>query len=616
MPKVRPFSAEVKAAAACVALFAAPALADETHGEMVVTANRVETESEKIGSSVTVITAEQIERSQKTSVADLLRDVPGVSVTQTGGAGRTTAVRLRGLPGHYTKVIIDGVNMADPSRSQPSYEFGNLLTADIERIEVVRGPQSLLYGGDAAGGVINITTRKGQGKPRLSAMAEIGSLHTYTAATNLSGSQDRVSYALGLTHFETDGISAASKRNGNTEHDPSRNDTFNARLGLKLTEDWDVEASGRYTNAFTATDGWDGTGKVAIESDNNTTTTERSGRLATNFALFNGRFLNTIAYSMLETERDLRTGKRSTSFFDGETGTTEYQGTVKIAPDHTLLFGTEHRNESTQQGTNNIDVANQAYFTDYQFSPLDSLYLTAGGRLDDHQAFGTHKTYRGTAAYLVDATNTRLHSSYATGFRAPSLYELYAPTWGNTGLQPEKSRGWDFGVEQSLAGGRASVDVTAFENRFQNMIIWNTAGYRNVASASTQGIETAAHWTVNEQVRLNASYTFTDSRDHATGTVLARQPKHQASLGTTWKPMDGLTTDATLRLVGHRYDGDSASGRGMGGYGTLDIAVSYDLTDWAKVFGRVENLFDKDYEEAATYGTPGRMVFAGVKGTF
>ena len=623
MPKVRPFSAEVKAAAAFLALIAPPALADETEEthqpDLVVTANRIPTESSKIGSAVTVITAEDIERSQRRSVADVLRDVPGLSVVQTGGAGRTTTVRMRGLPGQYTKVIIDGIDMADPSQSQPQYDFANLLTADIERIEVVRGPQSLLHGGDAAGGVINITTRKGRGKPRINALAEIGSLHTYTSSASISGSQDRVSYALGATHFETDGLSAAAKRNGNDENDPARNDTANLRLGLKLTDTWNVEASGRYARAAADTDGW---GTAAIDNDSNQHTLERGLRLGTNFSLFGGRLDNALSYTLLETERDLGSGKTRVAFYDGEAATAEYQGTLKVARDHTIVFGAQNKQDSMDEGGyGNVhqDVGDDAYFADYQFSPIQSLFLTMGARLDDHETFGTHTTYRATSAYLIDATATRLHGSYGTGFRAPSLFEIYGTTLDNTGLSPEESRGWDAGIEQSLLNGKAMADVTWFDNRFKNMIryagTWGVNDhYENVASARTQGVETAGHWDIDDQWRLNASYTFTESRDNSTGRILARQPKHQASLGARWHPTHGLTTDATWRLVGRRYD--SATGRDMGGYGTFDLAASYDLSQWAKVFGRVENLLDKDYEEASTYGTYGRMVFAGLKASF
>lgn len=617
MPKVRPFSAEVKAAAACVVLFTAPALADETHGEMVVTANRVETESDKIGSAVTVITAEQIDRSQRKTVAELLRDVPGVAVSQTGGTGRSTAIRIRGAEAYHTKLIVDGIDLSDPSQAQPSYDFGNLMSADIERIEVVRGPQSLLYGGDAMGGIIAITTRKGQGKPRVTANAEIGSAHTYSVGSSVSGAQDRVSYAMGVNHFQTDGISAASKRTGNDENDPYRNDSITARLGIRLTDIWDVEASGRYMRAKVDYDDW--TTRAADDSDS-MRSIERSGRLATNLSLFHGRLRNTLAYSLAESERDIDNGRTfwngRYSFFDGETQKLEYQGTAKLAPDnHTIVFGAETKRDATTQSGLDRDVTDNGYFADYQFSPLDSLFLTVGGRIDDHETFGTHDTYRSTAAYLVDATATRLHGSYGTGFRAPSLYELYSPPlWGGRGnpdLKPETSRGWDMGVEQTLLNGRATVDVTWFDNRIKNKIVWGNP-YTNVGSASAKGAETSARLSLRDDLRLNASYTYTESRDNSNGWSLARRPKHQGSLGAAWDATEALTLDGAMRAVGRQRDGEQY----LGGFVTFDMMASYQLTEWAKVYGRVENLLDKQYEEVDTYGTPGRMVFVGVKGAF
>ena len=616
MPKVRPFVFAVKAATACAALLGAPAMAEETRDDMVVTANRVETESEKIGSAVTIITAEQIDRSQKATVAEVLRDVPGLSVSQTGGTGRTTAIRIRGAEAYHTKLIVDGIDLSDPSRSQPSYDFGNLMSADIERIEVVRGPQSLLYGGDAVGGVIAITTRKGQGKPRVTANAEIGSAHTYSVGSSVSGSQDRVSYAIGVNHFQTDGISAASKRTGNDENDPYRNDSVTARLGIKLTDIWDAEASGRYMRAKVDYDDWT---TRAVDDSDSMRSTERSGRLATNLTLFGGRLRNTVAYSVMESERDIDNGRSfwgdRYSFFDGESQKLEYQGTAKLAPDnHTIVFGAENKQDSTKQSNLAKDVTDNGYYADYQFSPLDSLFLTMGGRLDDHETFGTHDTYRGTAAYLVDATATRLHGSYGTGFRAPSLYELFHPTYGNKALKPEESRGWDAGVEQQLLDGRAAIDVTWFDNRIQNLIQWSNNFYRNIASARARGAELGGHFDVTQDLRLNATYTFTDSRNNTNGQMLARRPKNQASFGAAWKPLEGVTTDATMRAVGRQYD--SATSNYVGGFVTFDLAASYQLTEWAKVYGRVENLLNKQYEEVDTYGAPGRMVFVGVKGEF
>ncbi len=622
MPKLRSFSPKVKAASALLTLFIGPAWAgqtahDEPSPDLVVTANRIGTESEKIGSAVTVINGDQIDRSQKKTVADILRTVPGLAVSQTGGAGRNTAIRIRGAESYHTKVIIDGVDVSDPSQSQPQYDFANLLSTNIDRIEVVRGPQSLLYGGDALGGVIAITTRKGQdGHPRADALAEIGSLHSYTAASTISGVTGRINYALGATHLESDGISAASRRTGNDENDPYRNDSITARLGAKLTDWWDVEASGRHVRAKVDYDDWT---NRAVDDSDQMHSTERGGRLATNVSLLGGRFLNMLAVSASQSRRDIDAGAsywgNRNSFYDGDSVSWEYQGTVKLAPDnHTIVFGTELKRDSTEQDTLKRHVGDDGVYADYQFSPLDSLFLTLGGRVDDHDTFGSHNTGRGTAAYLIDATATRLHGSYGTGFRAPSLWELYHPLYGNQTLKPEKSRGWDFGVDQEFWTGRAGVDITWFDNRVQNLIQWRNNSYVNIASTRSQGAELAGHVDVTPAVRLNASYTFTDSRNNTTSQILARRPKHQGSLGMAWQALDDLTVDSTVRAIGRQYD--SATGAYLGGFVTVDLAAAYRLTDWLTVQGRVENLLDKQYEEVDTYGTAGLMAYAGLKAAF
>lgn len=619
MPKVSVKSNKVKAAITAAALLSSPALAEE----LVVTANRVETAAEKLGSSVSVVTAADIARRQARTADEVLRDLPGLSVSRAGGPGGVTGVRIRGAEAYYTKVIIDGVDMSDPSKPQSSFDFANLLASDIERIEVVRGPQSLLYGSDAIGGVVNIITKKGKGEPKVSAFIEGGSRHTYNGSTNVSGSVDRVSYAFNAARSESDGISSADERNGNSERDGYWNNSFTGKLGLRLTDIWDVEASGRFMRSRAEYDGYDYMNSRMADDNDYMVQREMSGRLATNLKLFDGRLLNTVAYTTAVVKRDIHGGDLysygSSYGYRGESEKLEYQGTAKLAENHTLVFGAETKKELTKQEDISKDVRNEGYFLDYQFSPIESLFLTIGGRLDDHETYGTNSTWRGTAAYLVDATQTRFHGSYGTGFKAPSLFQLYYLYGGNPDLDPEKSRGWDLGVEQSFLDGKAMVDVTWFDNRFRNKIDWvPTTGYsgiyENVASARAQGVEVGAHWDIIENWRLNGSYTYTNSRDNETRRPLGSRPKHQGSVGVSWTPIKGLTTDANLRAVGSQYD--KSADRTLGGFATVDLAVSYDVTEWARIFARLENLADKKYQEVYGYGTMGRMGYVGVRVAF
>jgi vitamin B12 transporter len=353
---------------------------------------------------------------------------------------------------------------------------------------------------------------------------------------------------------------------------------------------------------------------AAADGDDQMDKTERSARLATDFSVFDGVLDNSLAYTISETERDIGAGKVQTSYFDGETQTFEYQGALHISDDHQIVFGAENKVEQTSQASINRDVSVNGYYADYQFSPIESLYVTIGGRVDDHQAYGSHSTWRGTAAYLIEATQTRLHGSYGTGFRAPSLYELYHPTWGTPSLRPEESRGWDLGVEQTFLDGKATIDVTWFDSRLKDLIQWSSAGYTNIASTRAQGLELSSQWQINDQWQAQGSYTFTDSRNNETGIVLARRPKHQATVGLGWQPVKGLSTDATLRMTGAQYD--SATGNSVGGFATLDLSAAYDLTSDVQLFGRVENIADKQYQEVDTYGTPGRTAYLGVRAAF
>ncbi len=590
--------------------------ADETTApDVVVTANRIATPAASLGSSVTVITAEDIERAQVTEVPELLRRVPGLAVSQTGGAGRATAVRMRGMEGHHTLLLINGVEAADTSSAQQSYDFGHLVVGDIERIEIVRGPQSTLYGADAIGGVINVITRQGKGAPRITGAAEYGSYDTVVLRSGLSGSWKRLDYAADVAFEDVGGFSAASTRTGNVEGDGYTNLTLNGRFGAQATDWLRFEAALRAMNSELQYDNW--SGGRAVDGDDNMDKAERSGRLSADISLFDGVLINTLTMSRATSERDIYAGRTQTSAFDGSKTKLEYQGTWTIVENHALVFGAETEREAAETSGGIDDaVRNNGFYADYQVDlPDDSLSLTLGARLDDHEAFGRHDTYRVTAAYLLDATNTRFHASWGTGFRAPSLFELYDATWGNADLEPETSRGWDLGAEQALWDERIVVDVTWFDNRTKDLITWSwPAGYANLSSTRAYGLETSLTAEVRDDLTITAGHTYTESRNNATAQVLPRRPRHEGSASLTWRPTDDLSSTLGMRAVGRNYD--SATGEYLGGYALFDVRASYDVTETFTVHGRIENLFDKQYEEADSYGTPGLAAYVGVRAAF
>ncbi len=580
-------------------------------GDVVVTANRVPMPTAALGSSVTVIDREELERKQIREVQDALRTVPGLAVSQTGGPGRDTAVRVRGMESYHTLLLIDGVEVSDPSRGQPSYDFGHLLVSDIERIEIVRGPQSTLYGADAIGGVINVITRQGRGAPTVTAMAEVGSFDSYRGRAGLSGSTEGVHYSAAVAYDEIGGYSAAEERNGNLEKDGYENRRFNGAVGGRVTDWLSLDATVRVMDGKVEYDTW--AGGMAVDRDDTMDQRERSGRLTATIDSLGGDLRHVVGASLAKTNRDIYVGKDQTSFFDGKKDKLDYQGTWTGLENVTVIAGFEQEREAAEtSGGIKTSVQARAGYADLQTAWLDeTLFLTVGGRLDNHEAAGTHDTYRATAAYFIDATATRLHTSWGTGFRAPSLFELYAATWGNPTLEPERSRGWDVGVEQTFWRDRVVADLTFFRNDTKNLIQWQATGYQNIASTRAFGLEASVSADLLETLSTTATYTYTESRNGQTGQILARRPKHEGSLGLDWTPMDDLRTGLTMTAAAHNYD--SATGRHLGGYAVFDATAAYDVTEGAEVFGRVENLFDQQYQEVDTYGTAGRAAYVGVR---
>jgi len=604
----------------CAVMFAgyitfmlSPAYAQETQiKDVVVTASRIETPLSMVGSATTIISAEEIEREQAREVIDVLRKVPGLSITQSGSLGSATSIFMRGLNAHHTQLLIDGVEMADPSAGQPSYDFGHLMVTDIERIEIVRGPQSTLYGGDAMGGVIHIITKKGQGQPRANASAEYGSFHTKNVKTSLSGSQQKVNYALSASYLNSHGFSAADERNGNNETDGNENLTLNANLGFAITENFDIETKLRHMRSHIEYDGW--SGGRAVDGNQNMYKKETSAYLGSNFSLFDNRLKNKIGASYITSKRDLYNGDSRGQYYDGNKRKFEYQGNLGLIENHNFVFGAETETEGSEQAGIDKSVRNNGYFLTYQFSLFDQLSFSIGARLDDHEEYGTHDTYRVTGSYDLVDLGTRFHSSIGTGFRAPSLYELYSPSWGNTALKPEESTGFDFGVEQLFWEDRVTLDVTYFQNTAKNLTQWSMAGYQNTARAKTKGVETGLSVEVLDNLDVDATYTYTLAEDESTGGPLARRPKHEGTLTLAYEPVDDLITDLSVRGKGRTYD--SATSRYMGGFAVYDFKTSYKIKEVATVYGRLENIFDKAYHEASSYGTGGRAAYVGVRTTF
>jgi vitamin B12 transporter len=604
--------------------------------EVVVTATRMETPSREVASSITVITERQIRESQKPTVLEVLRDVPALDVVQSGGPGRTTSVFIRGAKSEHTLVLMDGVEMNDPMDPGRSYDFANLTTDNIERIEILRGPQSTLYGSDAMGGVINIITKRGRGKPGGFVSAEGGSFKTFTEKAGITGGSHLINYSLGLLRWDTDGFSAASENDGNTEKDGGENTSVSARLGVTPAECLDLDFILRCIDAEADLDNSGGAGG---DDPNNTEETKQLFfRSQARLSLFDDLWEQKLGFSLSDHDRKYRNDKDADhpddmdrSSYEGRIYKFDWQHNLYLHRTNILTLGVEHEEEEGKSeyysesawGPYSSPFEKQTarttgYYLQDRIRLWDSWFTTLGARVDDHDRFGTEKTWRVASAYLIRRTGTRVKATYGTGFKAPTLYQLYSD-YGDENLNPEESKGWDVGVEQSLLDEKLTLGVTYFRNEFENLIDFDsgTSKYENVAEASTGGVELFASLQPLDGLTVRVGYTYTDTEDKTTGEKLVRRPRNKFRIDSNCRFLEKGNVNLGVLYVGKRDDMDYSTWPSrrveLDDYVRVDLAASYQVTGNVQIFGRIENLFDEDYEEAIGYGTPGISAYGGVK---
>ncbi|MHB8122464.1 MAG: TonB-dependent receptor plug domain-containing protein [Desulfuromonadaceae bacterium] len=594
--------------------------------EVVVTANRDEVQIEQVGSAITVITAKTIAQQQKQSVADVLRMVQGLDVVRSGGPGSITSVFLRGAKSGRTLVLIDGVEMNDPSSSDGGYDFAHLTTDNIERIEILRGPQSTLYGSSAMGGVINIITKRGDGKLKGFASAEGGSYHTAKETAGFSGGTDLVQYSLGLSRLDSDGISAANSINGNSENDPYQNSTVSARLGITPANNLVFDIALRYSKSRADLDGYSDVPPYSFSDvlGYYTKADQLYVRSEGDLSLFNNSWDQKLGFSLNDSKRNYSDGY----YYNGQSRKLDWQHVLHLHKTNDFSFGLERKDEyATTDGMNEKHAATNSVYLQDQIKLFDSWFTTLGVRVDDHNLFGTEATYRFTTAYLIKQTGTKTRGSYGTGFRSPSLYELYAPPLplfgfmgGAQNLKPEKSDGWDIGIEQGIPFMKASLGVTWFRNDFKDMIRYMTNSsyqsyFDNADKVHSQGLELTVSVQPMENLVLKSAYSYTETKDDDSGKQLTYRPKNKLSFDTNYGFLKQGNVNLGLVYVGTRYS-DTDNTKKMKEYLLVNLAASFDVTKNLRIFGRVDNLFDRDYEEVTGYGTPGISAYGGVKVSF
>ena len=578
---------------------------------IVVSANRVATEIDDVGSSVTVLDAEQIELRAKTTVAELLRSVPGVEVVRGGGPGQVTSVFIRGGNSSHTLVLLDGVRVNDPSTG--AFDFANLSTDAVERIEIVRGPQSTLYGSEAMAGVISITSKRGREGLHVSGLAEAGELDHRRWRLRVDGGSERFDYSLTASDESTDGVSAARESAGNTEDDAYDLTSVTAGLGFALGGDGRADLTLRTFDGRVGNDGFDFTAGPVDDLDR---LQDREGLVASlRVRKQLGRRWNQTF--VLGFHDDELSGTDPDDLFsnftvDSRSAELTAQSDVTLSESDVLSFGATYDDRGSDSVGNfdeNVDIV--SFFVQNAWaSSADRFHLTAGVRYDDHSRFGDETTFRSSISWDV-TSSTRLHGSYGTGFKAPTLNDLFFPFFSNLDLRPETSEGFDLGVEQSFLDDKVTVGLTWFSTDFEDLIAFDFATFlpQNIASGSSDGVELTLAVRPNARLQVSLSYTYNDTEDGATGLQLARRPEHRSTLDVFFRPGDRFRGALGLIVGRDRIDSD---GSDMDDYERVDLTLHYRASRALEPYLRVENLFGEDYEEINGFTTPGAVAVVGL----
>lgn len=610
--------------------------------KITVTANRIEKSIKKVATTVTVITREELQKFNTNTVYEAIQEIAGLNTVQSGPPGQAASVFIRGASSSHTKIMLDGSELNDPIDPNRSFDLSHLFIENIERIEVIRGPQSTLYGSDAMAGVINIITRQEQGKPKFHFSSFGGAYQTMQGKGEISGSTERIAFSVGASYFKTNGFSSASTRyEGNTEKDGYRNTTLSGKFSLHLKDNMDLHFSLRKIDAEMDIDN---SGGDFGDDPNNTGDYD--------LILLKGGFRGLFIENRWETKIDfsytdslrkysnptdpLHPYSSDNSEYKSHLFKIDFQNNLFVHKSNTLTLGLEYYREDGSSFyesrsffgpyESEFPQKNASYIGVYiqdQINWDDRFMAAVGARFDNHSEAGSSLTYRIAPLYIFENTGTKIKATLGTGFKAPSLYQLYAPgtLWGpvgNTDLKPERNLGWDAGLEQELFMGKLLVKATYFSNKFKDLIDFDyTQGYINIGEASSQGTEFSLRAIPAKDMSFSASYTWCRAQDDSTGQPLLRRPEHKTALKIYYDGLKKTHMTLSLLYMGERQDNFYQNFQTvrvtLPDFTLINASISYDLFNYAQFFLRFDNILNSDYELIKGYASPGFSVYGGLK---
>jgi len=555
---------------------------------VIVTATRTAQTVDETLSSVTVITEKQIQQQQAHDLPSLLTAISGIDMSVNGGMGKKTSIFMRGTSSTHLLVMVDGIKMG--SATSGDIAFQHIPVNQIERIEIIRGPRASLYGSEAIGGVIQIFTKKGKAQQQTYAEVGYGSYATNTFAAGISGKSDKTSYAFNATHLSNEGFDA--EKDSETDLDGYKNNSLSLNLSHELSKTSALAVNLLHASGETEYDG---------SYTNNTDFLQQTAGLQYTLAAAQNWNIKLNASQSLD-ESDNFKDATFKSKFNTARDTFSWQNDINLSDNQLLTIGVDYQNDTVDSTTKYDESSrnNAAGFIQHQwFGEKNDLQISA--RRDDNQAFGAHST-GGISWGHEFANKLRLISSYGSAFKAPTFNQLYYPSYGNSKLKPEESKSYEMELRKTSDWGKWSM--SAYQTNITNLISGNPVS--NVDKARIRGLELRLNTVIagyNTQLEVAAI----DPRDEVTNKILQRRTQRTAKLNID-KEYGKWASGMSIVAQGKRYD-DKANEKLLKGYTTFNLRTRYAFTKSFSIKGKIENLFDDEYETAKDYNSPGRSVF-------
>lgn len=605
--------------AVLLALLAAPSVhaahagGDEAE-RLVITATRMPTPLARIAGGVTVITADDIARRQYRELSAALAGVPGLHVARTGVVGAQTSVFVRGAESDHVLVLVDGVEMTDPSSGL--FAFADFRLDRVERIEVVRGAHSAQYGSEAIGGVIHIITKRGAGEPSLRARAGAGSFGTEDIALEASGAAGALDWSANVSRFVTDGESHTPRRlraAASHERDGYEHAAAGLKAGWQITNAARLSLTHSYNDFDAEYDGGTGENPASARSGR-----ERATSLRLDGDYFGGLWQPRWSAASFSREETNRNGAARTSRSNGRRFQAAWRNLFVLNPRLRLLAGAETELEQLRVGGDfSRSARSRALHAQMEWTPADSVSVGAGWRNEDPDDFGSERSHNLSAVFTPRA-GLRFHAAFGTGFKAPSLSQRFRDFpaflfFANPDLKPETSRSREAGFDWQA--GAFGLGATWFRNRIRDLIDTAPSGrtLANLGRASIEGLESYLQWRPADTFGVRVDYTLTSARDGSRRRLL-RRPLRKAVLDLSWQPRPDTSLNLQWHVNGPAADIDRVTFTRVreGGYSTLRLAARHRLHDGVDLLVRAENLFDKRHEPVNGFAGPGAAWYAGL----